>query len=134
MLSLMAGQASVDVGIEGYRIMSWEEVEDSKKVSLESHFTVVLLGEATEAEKLIVSSFSSCRSSPFSPTDSDRSPLDANESRRSSLLLGLWIDCMSTTRGELASSISASSLRKLTCRSTFDLQDEQTDDGGARGC
>ncbi|KAL7416620.1 Up-regulated during septation-domain-containing protein [Mrakia frigida] len=31
MLSLMAGQASVDVGIEGYRIMSWEEVEDSKK-------------------------------------------------------------------------------------------------------
>ena len=33
MLSLMAGQASVDVGIEGYRIMGWEEVEDSKKVS-----------------------------------------------------------------------------------------------------
>jgi len=34
MLSLMAGQASVDVGIEGYRIMNWEEVEDSKKVRL----------------------------------------------------------------------------------------------------
>ena len=32
MLSLMAGQAAVDVGLEGYRIMSWEEVEDSKKV------------------------------------------------------------------------------------------------------
>ena len=36
MLSLMAGQASVDVGLEGYRIMSWEEVEDSKKVGLQS--------------------------------------------------------------------------------------------------
>lgn len=33
MLSLMAGQASVDVGVDGYRIMGWEEVEDSKKVS-----------------------------------------------------------------------------------------------------